>query len=330
MDERSVFPDWPAKRDAIRAALAARTPLLYHAGPLRPVRGAVTDPDGDRAQVAVRAAFLDVAGAVEPRLLVDLAGDPLDQYAAAWDATGGSSAADPEVEADAIRIQWCHQKMLAPHGAMWRWSERWDLPFERDVPERFPDLEDFDVYSAPSRFSAFRTWAPQGWGLENVALALSYWRVRPLRESNPLPFDRILSCYEENLELDAPLRLPEASWDPQGEDRATATKRILADMGRAVRSELGRMESEAARTAVRPPVKRTGLDHLAWLARHHFRHESFSAIARDVYLERQTVTEAVKAVAELVGLPLREPTRGGQRWGDRRKAESVRLIPERS
>ena len=312
VDERSVFPDWPAKRDAIRAAVAARTPLLYHAGPLRPVRGAVTDPDGDRAQVAARAAFLNVASAVEPRLLVDLAGDPLDQYAAAWDATGGSSAADLDVEADAFRIRWCQLKVLVPHGATWRWSERWGFPFARDVPERFHDLEDFDVVSAPGNFPAFWTWVPQGWGLEDVTLALAYWRVHPLRESNPLPFDRILSCYEEDLELGAPLRLPGASWDPQVEGRATATKRILADMGRAVRSELGRIEAEARRTAVPPPLKRTGLDHLAWLARYHFRHESFSTIAENVCKERQTVTEAVKAAADLVGLPLREPTLAGR------------------
>ena len=219
MDERSVFPDWPAKRDAIRAVVGARTPLLYHSGPLHPVRGAVMAPDSDRAQVAARAAFLDVAGAVEPRMLVELAGDPLDQCAAAWEATGEPSVADPGLEGNSDRIRWCRRAVMAPRGPMWRWSERWDLPFDRDLPERFDDIEDFEIFSAPTPFSAFRTWTAQGWGLENVADALLYWRVSPLRASNPLPFDRILSCYEEELELGAPLRLPEASWDPQMEDR---------------------------------------------------------------------------------------------------------------
>jgi len=307
MEDVPVFPDWLAKRDALRAALAAREPNLHHAGPLHPVPGAVTEPDSLPARVAARSVFLSIAGEVEPRLLFELAGDPLDQYAAAWELGGGSPVADPGRDwgdQDPLR---CKEAMFDPDGAMWRWCERWGLPTWGDIPDGLYEADDETL---------FRHVLGHVWAMSEVALTLFTWRVDPFRPAAPSSFGQFLELawfrHETELGLAAPLSLPVQWWDPQWEDRASATKRILAELGRVVRFELGRIEIEALRVAAAPPAKRTGLEHLAWLARYHFRHESFSEIAATVHRGRQTVADGVRDAAALVGLPLREPTPAGR------------------
>jgi hypothetical protein len=306
MDNIPTFPDWPAKRDAIRAALATREPKLDHAGPLRLRNGAVVEPGGVVTAVVARSVFLEIASDVEPRLLVELAGAPLDQYAATWEASGGSPTADPGVALDEEAVLRCQSAMCDEEGALWRWCERWGFPVWLDPPGWEVGTDD----RALLRYAADRAW-----GLVEATYALFMWRVDPLRTHHALRFGDVFlttSLIDDlDLGLDTPLSLPSQRWDPQREDRAAATKRILAELGRSVRSELGRIEAEALRSTAPPPAKRTGLEHLAWLARYHFRGESFSAIARDVCLERQSVTGAVKAAAALVCLPLREPSRPG-------------------
>ena len=56
------------------------------------------------------------------------------------------------------------------------------------------------------------------------------------------------------------------------------------------------------------------IDHLRWLIQYQVKGESFTEIARDVKGDhaKKTVTEAIKAVAALIDLPLRKPQRGGR------------------
>lgn len=51
--------------------------------------------------------------------------------------------------------------------------------------------------------------------------------------------------------------------------------------------------------------------HCEWLARYQVAGESFSAIADDVGMSRQSVTQAIKKVAELIELPLK-PSKAGR------------------
>jgi hypothetical protein len=306
MDDAEAFPDWPVRRDAIRVALAAREANLRHAGPLRPVRGAIVKPDSIVARVVAQSVFMDIAGDVKPRLMLELAGDPLDQFAAAWVASGGSPAADPGGDLDVAAVHRCQVAMFDEHGALWRWCERWGVPVWDDLP--------FWVAGADAR-TLIRFAADRAWGLVEAAHTLFRWRWHPVGPGVGVHFGHLFlyapDVGDPELGLGRALSLPPQWWDPQREERATATKRILAELVRSVRAELGRIETEALRVGAPPPTKRTGLEHLAWIARYHFRGESYAAIARDVCVERQTVTEAVKAAAELVGLPLREPSRSG-------------------
>ena len=337
MDERSVdqpsadeprrFDDWPSKRDAIRAALRARTPELSHAGPLNPARGAVVAPDSLEPRVYARAEFLAIAAAVQPELLVDLAGEPLDAFAAAWDESGWPSAAN--VDDDDLEDFWVLLPTMGPHhlDAVFRWCQRWGLPSVRDLPVSVMAalLDEYQRTGDQRYLNRFDVaWT---WGWSEAIFTLKCWRALNKWIPPELPFGKSLGHHsgvvspgvvDAELGLGRALSLPAPRWNPQREDRAAATTRITAELGRAVRAELGRIEDEARTVGVPPPAKRTGREHLAWLARHHFRHESFSAIAKDVCKERQTVTEAVKDAAELVGLPLREPTRGGRVGGARR------------
>src|SRR4051812_16950467 len=171
MDDTATFPDWPVKRDGIRAALARRAPHLRHAGPLRPVPGAVVDPGGVAARVAARAVFLDIAGEVEPQLLVELAGAPLDQFAAAWAANGGAPDPDPAGDPGLDFVCRCMAPLIDEDGALWRWCVRWAIPAWMDPPAAV----DADDPRALVRFVADRAW-----GLVEAAHALFLWRWRPL------------------------------------------------------------------------------------------------------------------------------------------------------
>jgi len=310
MDEPTTFLDWPAKRDAIRATLATREPRLRHTGPLRLSDGAVDEPGGIMTALVARAAFLEIAAAVAPQMLAELAGEPLDQYEAAWHAAGGPACADPcrpEVGVGNDVLLPAQSAMFNPRGALWRWCERWGLPVWDDMTAEALGPDDRSLM----RFAATR-----GWGLVEGAYAVYTWRVSVFQPESPHALGRVLLTTilvdDRDLELEAPLCLPPQRWDPQREDRAGATKRITAELGRAVRAELGRIEAEALQRAVPPPAKRTGVDHLAWLARYQFRHESFPTIARDAHVGRQAVAAGVKDAAALIGLPLREPNPPGR------------------
>lgn len=312
MDTPTTFPDWPAKRDAIRAQLASRQPRLYHAGPLSLASGAVVQLGSLEPRVVARTAFLTIAAAVEPRLLVELAGDPLDQFAALWDVFGGPPTVDPGSDVDpAVHLR-CQAVLMSDGGsALWRWCLRWGLPAWDDSLASAPELDLRTV---------IRLTADRAWALYEAHFALLCWRMYPLGPGAERHFGRgfLYSQFANDAELglDRALSLPSQRWDPHGEERAAAARRITADLGRAVRAELRRIEAEALRTTVAPPAKRTVREHLAWLARYQFRHETYSAIAKDVRLTRQTVTDAVKQAADLVGLPLRQPSD----HGDRRRA----------
>ena len=53
-------------------------------------------------------------------------------------------------------------------------------------------------------------------------------------------------------------------------------------------------------------------DHVEWLARYQVGHESFNAIALRAGRTRQSVTEAIKAIAGILDLRLRPPNSGGR------------------
>ena len=288
MDAAATFPDWPAKRDELRRRLAARRPRHDHTGPLRTAAGAVVEPDGVAAALAARTAFLRLAGDVQPALLTQLAGAPLDEYDAEWAANSGPHDTDLALEDPEARRLHFHfmAGKVDSTGPTMAWARRWGFPVT---------FEPTTSMHEDAR-GVVRHLAASSWGISVAGFTLHCWRVLPLVHSEELCLVDLLTtasaAQDIDLGLAATLALPSATWDPQREDRASATKRITAELGRAVRADLGRIETEALRRTVSPPAKRTGLEHLAWLARYHFRHESFPRIARDAHVGRQAVRSA--------------------------------------
>jgi len=325
MEGESPFRSWEAKRGELRRRLAAKPRRLTHHGPLLLAPGAYVEADRLSARLSARQVFLQIAGDVEPELLISLAGAPLDEYAAAWEANGGPATADPGSFAEPALVTLCLAflaTLLDTTGPTGAWARRWGFPvdFAPPAPDRAGER-------ALLRYTAERSW-----GLGMAGYTLHRWRAEPLPSPDQLRLADIFASKAnlagEDLGLGGGITLPPAWWDPQGETRAAATARIMGELRRAVRGELRRIEAEAGVRAMPPPAKRTGIEHLVWLARYQLRAESFAAIARDVGKERQSVTEAVKETAALIGLPLRTPNPPGRtRTAPRRAARIVRVEP---
>jgi hypothetical protein len=220
-------------------------------------------------------------------------------------------------------------RRMPPLGSMAIWSNKlgWRLPrrssttrgrrvsgsvagtYPLHLPARFdPDLAGGD--QAVLRYAAGHCW-----GVGVAMRTLLAWRA------DPLPPDGVLPLCDPFTDLDEPdpdlglytaLELPDVSWDPQWETKAGAHARILRELRQGVRVELARIAAEASLRAEIPPTRRTGLEHLTWLARYQFGNESFADIAHSAGYRRQSVTEAVKAAADLVSLPLRPPLAAGR------------------
>ncbi len=304
MDETPSFPTWEAKRLELRHRLTARSSRLDIGGPLRLAPGAYVDPGGLDARLWARHVFLQLAGQVEPAVLVSLADGPLDAYAAIWDAHGGPADADPPERwvAGADRVLRAFMAdLLDETGATWEWIRRWGLPARFD-PTGLNRTDDREL---------LRHAAERSWGLAVAGFTLHRWRTLPLPPldafglADPFAFSPLVM--DQDLGLEREVILPSPRWDPQRETRAAAQARIVGELRRGVQMELARIEAAARVRAAAVPSKRTGMEHLVWLARYQLCRESFAEIARDVGKERQTVTDAVKAAAALVGLELRSP-----------------------
>jgi len=310
MDQHVTFSTWLAKRDELRRRLAARQARWDHSGPLRPAPGSVVSRVGVAETVAARQAFLRVAGEVAPALLVELAGAPLDEYAATWDALGGPTTAEAAVgrPLEGSLLGEFAEAVLTEPTDTGEWLATWGFPVGDWHTLGAPDAADPD--------ELLRRAATGGWGLLMAAWTLHRWRAGPLRSADAPGlvdvFPRWAGLGDADMGLDAPLALPVPRWDPQREERGAAAERILGELRAAVRTELDRIATEARRVGPPPRRKRTGLEHLAWLARYQFRHESYPTIARDACRERQSVAEGVRSAAGLVGLPLRQSDRPGR------------------
>ncbi|HZJ02257.1 MAG TPA: hypothetical protein VFE20_01030 [Thermoleophilia bacterium] len=114
--------------------------------------------------------------------------------------------------------------------------------------------------------------------------------------------------------------LPESGWNPAREARGEAKKRITLALGQKLDEYLDEMEQRARmRGLVASIRKQDGDRHFRWFVRYQCREESYSSIAKSEHADRRTVSEAVKDLAELIGLTLRPATKPGR---PRREADT--------
>jgi hypothetical protein len=255
-------------------------------------------------RIVARASFLTVASDVAPEMLCDLAGAPLDYFADLWLANGGGSEPDAPLGEDHLAIVKACLAGIVDGRPFVDWCARWGMPGW----DRFPG-----AIEGMAHHEALRCIANQAWGVLVAASTAMMWRTRPFRGSRGLDLSDPLSVASEDvlgapvLKVEQGLVLPSLTWDPLREERSVAANRIMRSVRTAVRAELRRIQADALTVGHVAPTKRTGLEHLAWLARYQFRRESMAGIADDVCKERQTVDEAIRTAADLVGLVLRDP-----------------------
>ncbi len=111
-------------------------------------------------------------------------------------------------------------------------------------------------------------------------------------------------------------------WDPATHTRAAAKNQMLTDFRRSLEQYLDRLEARLSqdRQQWQPtPAPSALVEHMQWLVRQVCLGESINSIALAAYRTRQTVSEAVHELAQLVELKI-HPHKGGRprRVDDRR------------
>lgn len=299
------FPDWPAKRNTLRAQLARREPFMGHAGRLHLVPGEVVPYGSLKAPLFARNTLLMVASDVVPAMLVELAGAPLDELCAVWDELGGPVEADPSDHDQALDgiVHAFASRLFHNRGPTRAWVRRWHLPAHFNPA---PGADDWELV---------RLMTEECWGIGTAVYTLAFWRAYPLvvDEAACAVDGYSLRCrLDPELGTRRRVMLPDVWWDPQHERRADAQRRILAEVSTTVRHQLARIAAESRRVADPGATVHIRFEHLVWLARYQFGGESYAEIGSSVGKTRQNVSDAVRAAAALIHLPLRAPLPAGR------------------
>jgi hypothetical protein len=238
--------------------------------------------------------FLDAVVKVEPGVLDDLQGDPLRLARQIWEPSarhGGDTNGAPLADLE-MRLR--------------DWQVRWHLGTEQVQWTRAAAL-----------------WTLNGWVHQEVAGEPRLLALTRFPENDPALLPAVAKLFglpaEFPLQVDPTLHFAmiafrPAAWNPRLETRADATERIMGELRSHLSKIMNKIEDEQrVRVGDTPtPIKRSGRDHFIWLARYQVLGASFRQIADTEYREPQTVFEAIKDTATLIGLPLREPHRGGR------------------
>lgn len=123
-------------------------------------------------------------------------------------------------------------------------------------------------------------------------------------EQMPRPWEEELLPWEDWI----------GTFDPRTESIEQATRRIMPAIERRLKRVLQSIvEEDAALTDMVRSHDLPPKQHFEWTVRYQVLGETYGAIARaDGVKETRTVSNAVRSVARLIGLTLREPDKGGR------------------
>ncbi len=110
------------------------------------------------------------------------------------------------------------------------------------------------------------------------------------------------------------------AWYPDIEARPAFEERMRAQFKAKLRAYCDEREQQAPQLGLVPATEAPAAQknpetferHLEWLVRYQVLKDDFALIAREERTPHQAVQTAVKAAARLIGLPLRERSRGGR------------------
>lgn len=199
------------------------------------------------------------------------------------------------------------------------------------VPPDFPnDVQAFR--------ESLRSWGEvyhltQPWCLDWVLSRLHEWGVHTLDTyvgslgpnhqgrhlSSGLHRERERALSEEDARVLASrtFRRPGSVWEPHRESKSEARERAIAAFAATLDQDLVDIEETFALRGWQPVPRLRYAPHFEWLVRYQCNEENVTTIAKDTYRTRQAVSEPIHALADLIGLPLRRPNKGGRKPGAR-------------
>jgi hypothetical protein len=266
-----------------------------------------------------------VRAALQP--LADVLGINLPSVGA-QPGTTGTPYRSPQTEAPTmVALQDELQRAFRRLG---KWMDRWGFPsrdlswcafiaiwafvIAGELPSDAPLETEQDMALSDAEASTFAL-------LDREQLEPVFERVRFWLGQMPLPRDGDFTAFgtwiagvvEQAIGRAAPVELPAMTWNPLVESRSAAEARMRNEAEQRIKEQLNATESRLSEAgADRTPVKTTGLDHFRWLVLYQVNRKSHQKIADEVFRERQAVRKAVNETAQLISLPLRDPTRPGR------------------
>lgn len=284
------------------------------------------------AAARLRPAFLETLAEEAPGVLFSLRDDVLPVYSATH------TSVDERITVDELNERYEEYERHNGHRAVFCHQSldltRWDTvgrAGDSNGVDWYPDLLELR--------HAVASWArahclDESWVCEASLSQLRDWHLdpefayprspyprNPERTPTPgyLPWLYLGFQYSSSLWLDKEERLRFAceGWDPHLSTRSEAEARIRAAFESELRRHLEEVEEHVRNHGAFQPTRKWQDLHryLCWLVRYQCRGESFAAIAASEYAKPhyQTVAVPVRQIAQLLGLPLRPPSRGRPR-----------------
>jgi hypothetical protein len=215
------------------------------------------------------------------------------------------------------------------------WMRRWGLP-DRDIGWCFIVIcwsfvamgqRVWEPIDAMAPLDATSTDDPPMGLLDPVQIKTVFEKATPFladlpKQGDPVALGEWLAnIIDSAIGRAQPIELPAMSWHPRIEPRAVAEARLVAEAKRLIKEQIDATDMEfAIAGARRTPVKTTGLEHYRWLVLHQVRGKSQRSIAKEVFLTREAVRNALADTAELIGLPLRPNEKFGRPPKNKRQA----------
>lgn len=259
------------------------------------------EADARRSRTDAQNRYLSAVARYAPEVLQDLASSPLTAYKA---VLSFSSLFDRTT--DQLALTWmdllalpstASPPLLALRQSLQHWTTRHHLTAAWCGQRALETLDLWERVHSPC--------PPRN--LSDLA-----WKYADVPSFDPLP--PLLGGQTLAFSLDW--------WDPRQLQREWVERTIIAEMTAQIRHRLDQVEEHARSLGMTPIAERRQLDvHLTWVVLRQQRGVSYRKIGdgaveidHDDQGKRQweTVSRAVKEVADLIELPLRAPARGGR------------------
>ncbi|MDQ3692354.1 MAG: hypothetical protein M3464_01825 [Chloroflexota bacterium] len=293
---------WDAFRRRLVRVSEAHEPTAGNANPVRLLPGSFANPKLPVEEFTLHRLFLDALADVEPRVLADLANDPLTAFRRAWAKPGDHVFGSTPFNFDPVR-----QALDTVVNAELDQLE----PANSDQREPRPGTFPYEIAMWGIR------WRLNAWFIHDAGMYTAVsWLLNPPSETDPPAFRYPYYPVDWMFQSSPRFRVwfNPCIWAPMLESRAEAYARCLAEFERLLKTEMDQVEEWALDAGLtRAPIKRTGDEHFRWLVRYHISEESYASIARSVHLSRQSVKSAVQNAAQSVLFNLRAPDPPGRR-----------------